>query len=259
MPSCVRRPEEALEAAWVWGSQNYKTIITWRWQGCQPPPPENIPGAHFCWRLSRSQGDSAAGRIKSKENPNDPIGNETRAVAQTIAPPPTPLSWRLFLMFNNMDATGRAYLGTTFCSDVGNWYTVSVKDVYCSVQSDYKLAYILRDFKVLLPVLLKIRGLWDVTLCRLVNRPRRFESSTVIRNVVNCLPNDPAYLLRRIWCSNPLFICEILLYVTSIALITTSLPKFEVMSDESSTAGMCTNANYAEGMSSRSCNCYSCW
>jgi hypothetical protein len=28
-----------------------------------PLPPENIPGTHFCWRLSRPQGHSAAGRI----------------------------------------------------------------------------------------------------------------------------------------------------------------------------------------------------
>ena len=28
-------------------------------------PPGNIPGTHFCWRLSRPQGHSAAGRIMS--------------------------------------------------------------------------------------------------------------------------------------------------------------------------------------------------
>ena len=36
--------------------------------GCQPYapaalPPENVPGTHFCWRLSRPQGHSAIGRI----------------------------------------------------------------------------------------------------------------------------------------------------------------------------------------------------
>jgi hypothetical protein len=30
----------------------------------QPFTPRNIPGTHFCWRLSRSQGHGAAGRIK---------------------------------------------------------------------------------------------------------------------------------------------------------------------------------------------------
>ena len=30
--------------------------------------PGNIPGTHFCWRLSRPQGHSAAGRITSMKN-----------------------------------------------------------------------------------------------------------------------------------------------------------------------------------------------
>jgi hypothetical protein len=35
---------------------HFKTIATWRWQGCQPYAPAaftpgNIPGAHFCYRL----------------------------------------------------------------------------------------------------------------------------------------------------------------------------------------------------------------
>jgi hypothetical protein len=35
---------------------------------CQPPfTPKNIPGAHFCWRLSLPQGHSATGRIRSIE------------------------------------------------------------------------------------------------------------------------------------------------------------------------------------------------
>ena len=35
-------------------------------------PPGNIPGTHFCWRLS------ASGRIMSMKNSNDTIGNRTR-------------------------------------------------------------------------------------------------------------------------------------------------------------------------------------
>jgi len=31
-------------------------------------PPGNIPGTHFCWRLSRLQGHSAVGRIMSYAN-----------------------------------------------------------------------------------------------------------------------------------------------------------------------------------------------
>jgi hypothetical protein len=34
-----------------------------------PPPPGNIPGTHFCQRLSRPQGHSATGRIMSTKNP----------------------------------------------------------------------------------------------------------------------------------------------------------------------------------------------
>jgi hypothetical protein len=40
-------------------------------------PPENIPGTHFCKRLSQPQGHSAAGRIMSMKNSSDTIGNRT--------------------------------------------------------------------------------------------------------------------------------------------------------------------------------------
>ena len=58
-----------------------------------PLPPGNIPGTHFCYRLSQPQGHSAAGRIMSMKNSNDTIGNRTRdlpacsAVLQPTAPP----------------------------------------------------------------------------------------------------------------------------------------------------------------------------
>ena len=60
-------------------------------------PPGNIPGIHFCWRLSQPQGYSAAGRIMSMKNSIDTIGNRTRdlptcsAVPQPIGPPRAPL------------------------------------------------------------------------------------------------------------------------------------------------------------------------
>jgi len=41
-------------------------------------PPGNIAGTHFCWRLSRPQGHSVAGRIMSMKNSNDTIRNRTR-------------------------------------------------------------------------------------------------------------------------------------------------------------------------------------
>jgi len=40
-------------------------------------PPENIPGTHLCYRLSRPQDQSAIGRIMSIKNSNDTIGNLT--------------------------------------------------------------------------------------------------------------------------------------------------------------------------------------
>jgi hypothetical protein len=61
-------------------------------------PPGNIPGSHFCWRLSQPPGHSAAKRIMSMKNSNDTIGNRTRelpafsAVPQTTAPLRAPLN-----------------------------------------------------------------------------------------------------------------------------------------------------------------------
>ena len=61
-----------------------------------PLPPGNIPGTHFCQKLSQPQNHSAAGRIKSMKNSNDTIGNRTRdlptcsAVSQPTALPRVP-------------------------------------------------------------------------------------------------------------------------------------------------------------------------
>jgi hypothetical protein len=66
-----------------------------------PLPPGNIPGTHFCWRLSRPQSHSAAGRVISMKNSSDTIRNRTRdlpacsAVPQPTAPPRAPLTKRL--------------------------------------------------------------------------------------------------------------------------------------------------------------------
>jgi hypothetical protein len=40
-------------------------------------PPGNIDETHFCYSLSQPQSHSAAGRIMSKKNSNDTIGNQT--------------------------------------------------------------------------------------------------------------------------------------------------------------------------------------
>jgi len=59
-------------------------------------PPGNIPGTHFCYKLSQPQGHSATRRIMSMKNSNDIGGNRTRdlptrsAVPQPTAPPRNP-------------------------------------------------------------------------------------------------------------------------------------------------------------------------
>jgi hypothetical protein len=50
--------------------------------------PVNIPGTHFCQRLSRSQGHSAAGRIMSMKNSNYTNGNRTSDLPACSAVPP---------------------------------------------------------------------------------------------------------------------------------------------------------------------------
>jgi hypothetical protein len=52
-----------------------------------PLPPGNIPGTHFCKRLSRPQGHSAAGRIMSMKNSNDTMGNRSRDLPVCSAVP----------------------------------------------------------------------------------------------------------------------------------------------------------------------------
>jgi hypothetical protein len=53
-------------------------------------PPRNIPGTHFCWRLSQPKGHSAAGKIMSMKNSKDIIGNRTPNLpAYSVVPQPT--------------------------------------------------------------------------------------------------------------------------------------------------------------------------
>jgi hypothetical protein len=52
--------------------------------------PRKIPGTHFCQGLSRLQGHSAGGSIRSMEKSNDLIGNPTRDLpACGVVPEPT--------------------------------------------------------------------------------------------------------------------------------------------------------------------------
>ena len=56
------------------------------------PPPGNIPGTHFCYRMSQPQGHSTAGRIMSMKNSNRTHDLLVRSAApQSTAPPCTPL------------------------------------------------------------------------------------------------------------------------------------------------------------------------
>jgi hypothetical protein len=58
----------------------------------RPLPPRKIPGTHFSKRLSRPQGHSAAGRIRSIEKSDDLIKIRTRDLpACSVVPQPTTL------------------------------------------------------------------------------------------------------------------------------------------------------------------------
>jgi hypothetical protein len=46
--------------------------------------PRKIPGIHFCLKLTRPQGNNAAGRIRSIEKSNDLIENRTRDLIGTL-------------------------------------------------------------------------------------------------------------------------------------------------------------------------------
>ena len=75
-----------------------------------PLPPRVTPGTHFYLRLSRSQGHSADGRIKSMIDTNNPIGNRIC----------DPLVLHTFVVVGIINSTTRSHL-------VGYFYTISTR------------------------------------------------------------------------------------------------------------------------------------
>ena len=66
-------------------------------------PPGNIPGTHLCWRLSRPQDHSTAGRIMSIKNCNETIGYRTCDLPVCSAvPQPTALPRATIREINNL-------------------------------------------------------------------------------------------------------------------------------------------------------------
>jgi len=113
-----------------------------------PLPPGNIPGTHFCWRLSRPQGHSAVGRIMSMKNSSDTNGNRTRdlpacmVVPQPTASPGAPFS---FMPWRCSTRICRWQLSTDICNRRRErktglcviWHRVSATLVTASTATKY--------------------------------------------------------------------------------------------------------------------------
>ena len=108
-------------------------------------PPGNIPGTHFCQRLSRPQDHRGTGRNMSKENYNDTIGNGTRdlsacsAVPQPTAPLRAPFKWKPL----------PKYVACVLCFVISCllWYyfSLKIKKNSSSVQTRVQLMFVCRS------------------------------------------------------------------------------------------------------------------
>ena len=74
-------PGQAMTVPAGWGSQisiqltceSSKVVSSMHWP--PSPPTGNIPGTHFCLRLSQPQGHNATGRVISMKNSSNNTGN----------------------------------------------------------------------------------------------------------------------------------------------------------------------------------------
>jgi hypothetical protein len=79
---------------------DFKTVSTWKWQGCQPYAPAAFTRSKCFWysfllNASRPQKQSAAGRIMSEKHSSDTIGNRTRDLPACSAVPQTTVQLRV--------------------------------------------------------------------------------------------------------------------------------------------------------------------
>jgi hypothetical protein len=91
-------------------------------------PPGNNPGTHFWWRLSQSQGHSAAERIMSMKNSNETIGNQTHyLLACSAVPQPTAPQCNPVFTVNGFYAEGFRSSGMWHCvTGLGLLYVLDI-------------------------------------------------------------------------------------------------------------------------------------
>jgi hypothetical protein len=94
-----------------------------------PLSPENIPGTHFCWRLSRTQSHNAVGRNISMKN--DTIENRTRDLPAFSAVPQTNASPRILPPVVNCSSSNRN--SVVFCVVAVNVLTLIIRHDWFSV------------------------------------------------------------------------------------------------------------------------------